>query len=404
MTGMARALLRVALPAFLASLLLLLLVRDLSRAWFMPGIMPEIAAQLEQAERNERELARLDPASATLRRERYEKTRSVLRRLTVLSLSSAGMTQRHVAILLGGTLALGLVGAGVSTWRHNRQEKRLGVLRSAVETLARTGRRVRVGDRRGDVLGEVARMIERVSDSAEESRRRLATLEELSQWQEAARRHSHEMRTPLAAARLELGHLRDAAEALPTATARERLSHSIESLAGDLRRLEDFAAAFGAFGRLPPAQPVKGDLRDFAADFCRVFGLAWEGVALRLEGDHQGEPACFDPELLRQVLVNLCDNAAQALAQAGHAGGTITFRLARNAERLVLDVSDDGPGIPPEIGQQLFRPYTSFREGGLGLGLAIARKILLDHGGQLDLVPADPPGATFRLQLPRVAA
>jgi two-component system nitrogen regulation sensor histidine kinase NtrY len=404
MTGLVRALLRVAIPAFLASLLLLLLVRELSRAWFMPGILPDIVAQLEQAQHNERELARLDPGSAPLRRERYERTRSVLRRLTVLSLSRAGMTQRHVAIVLGSTLALGLVGAGFSTWRHSRREKRLDVVRHSLEELAATGRRVRVGDARGDVLGQVARMIERVSDSAEENRRRLATLDELSQWQEAARRHSHEMRTPLAAARLELGHLRDEAEALPDADLRDRLSLSVESLAGDLRRLEDFAAAFGAFGRLPPAQPVNGDLRDFVAGFCRLFTSAWEGVALRLEGEDRAAPACFDRELLRQVLVNLCDNAAQALARTGRADGTITFRLARNAERLVLDVSDDGPGIPPEIGQQLFRPYTSFREGGLGLGLAIARKILLDHGGQLDLVPSDPPGATFRLQLPRVTS
>jgi two-component system NtrC family sensor kinase len=88
------------------------------------------------------------------------------------------------------------------------------------------------------------------------------------------------------------------------------------------------------------------------------------------------------------------------MAAAGRTDGRVELRLTRDAGAYLLDVTDDGPGIPKEARGRLFRPYSTFREGGLGLGLAIARKILLDHGGQITLLPADGLGASFRLTLP----
>ena len=92
--------------------------------------------------------------------------------------------------------------------------------------------------------------------------------------------------------------------------------------------------------------------------------------------------------------------ASLALAEAGRQRGTVRFTVAETSKQALLDVADDGPGLAPEARERLFQPYATFRKGGTGLGLAISRKILLDHGGDLELLPTTS-GATFRLTLPR---
>jgi len=105
--------------------------------------------------------------------------------------------------------------------------------------------------------------------------------------------------------------------------------------------------------------------------------------------------AHVDRELLRQTLVNLCDNSAHAQAR------TVTFQVSRNGSGIYVDVGDDGPGIAPEIRGRVFEPYVTTRKvgEGMGLGLAISKKILLDHGGDLELVETSEAGTKFRITL-----
>lgn len=99
--------------------------------------------------------------------------------------------------------------------------------------------------------------------------------------------------------------------------------------------------------------------------------------------------------------MNLCDNAALAVAAEGRRG-TLTLRLAESPQGHLLEVADDGPGVPEEVRARLFEPYITSRQvgEGMGLGLAISKKILLDHGGDLELAGTSPAGTTFRLLLP----
>ena len=134
----------------------------------------------------------------------------------------------------------------------------------------------------------------------------------------------------------------------------------------------------------------------------RTFEAAWPNLSLDLD---EPDPAVshavdVDREMLRQVLVNLCDNSSHAL---GERGGKVRLRLDTTPEAVTLAVADDGPGIAPEVRRRLFEPYATTRQvgEGMGLGLAIAKKILLDHGGDLELVEGGEPGATFRLSFPR---
>jgi signal transduction histidine kinase len=97
--------------------------------------------------------------------------------------------------------------------------------------------------------------------------------------------------------------------------------------------------------------------------------------------------------------VNLCTNSSRAV----NGSGSVTFSVDRDRHSVFLDVSDDGSGIPESIRPRVFDPYITTRKvgEGMGLGLAISRKIMLDHGGDLMLLSSSPAGTTFRLTLPR---
>jgi signal transduction histidine kinase len=183
-------------------------------------------------------------------------------------------------------------------------------------------------------------------------------------------------------------------------TLRPRIAADVERLSADIQRLAEFARAFAAFGRLPAPRPTEQDLVPLVREFAARFARAWPRLRLEVEAPAGPVPAAVDVELLRQVLVNLCENSNAALAEAGRDNGTVGLTVAVAAGQATLSVADDGPGIPPQARERLFQPYATFRRGGTGLGLAISRKILLDHGGELELVPATS-GSIFRLSLPQ---
>jgi two-component system nitrogen regulation sensor histidine kinase NtrY len=377
-----------------------LLSRQLSRAWFLPGLDAELQSALQQSLSDQRELARLAPESAGDRRQRFERIQVLQKHLRVLALSRENLIQRHADVLLGGAVIVGLTAGGLYVLRQSQRDRRLKRLQGALHELASGALDVRLDDRGRDVIGRVARMVEQVSAVSSRERRRLTSLEDLSRWQDAARRHAHEMRTPLSSAELNLARLRELVEAQPDVSSRPALAAEVERLRTDLRRLGEFAQAFGAFGRLPLPSPVEVDLVPVLREFAERFGRAWPRLCIEVGVTAGPVPAAVDVELLRQVLVNLCANADAALTTAGRDSGCVRLVPAVTAGQTTLDVADDGPGLAREARERLFQPYATFRSGGMGLGLAISRKILLDHGGELELLPT-LSSATFRLTLPQ---
>ena len=171
------------------------------------------------------------------------------------------------------------------------------------------------------------------------------------------------------------------------------------SIREELDRLRDFTRNFTSFATIGRPRLEVRDLRESLDEFRSTFASAWPSLTLQIEGDTHADVAA-DREMLRRVLVNLCNNSAMA---ANGTGGVVSFRISRDDSRVVLDIVDDGPGIPASIRARLFEPYTTTRAigEGMGLGLAISKKIMLDHGGDIELLDS-PRGTAFRLTL-RVA-
>lgn len=205
---------------------------------------------------------------------------------------------------------------------------------------------------------------------------------------------NHDLRNMLASAQLfsdRLSGLND-----PTA---QRFA---PKLIAALDRAITFCQATLAYGRAaePAPQRRRTRLAPLVEDLRDALGL-WDGEAMTLLSAVPPDlEVDADPEQLSRVLVNLGRNAAQAMIQAQVQGPVLRVSARREGTRVVIEVSDNGPGIPPALRERLFRAFqTSGRRGGTGLGLAIAAELVEAHGGSITVEDAGP-GAIFRIQLP----
>jgi two-component system nitrogen regulation sensor histidine kinase NtrY len=382
-----------------AAAVLWLFDRQISGPWFRLGVQPEIVSTLEVSLADQKALARLDPGRKAEYRERFASTQTLLNHLRILQHNQKELSRRWEMILLAAVVAVLAAAGGAHLIRQGRLDARIERLRLALVALSAGQEDLEIGDRGRDTLGRIAGMIEETSRAMARDRKRLAYLKNLSLWQETARRHAHEMRTPLTAARLELSRLTRLLEGEEQEEARQVAG----SVGEELERLGRFTQQFTSFARLPQPRQTVHDLGAVVEEFVGTFASAWPNLTLRFEPAGKPLPAALDRDMLRQVLVNLCDNSSLALRASGDGKGAVTLRPGEAGRNVLLDVADDGPGIPPDIRPRVFDPYVTTRQvgEGMGLGLAISKKILLDHGGDLELAGSSGAGTTFRLTFPR---
>nr|MCU0255497.1 ATP-binding protein [Vicinamibacterales bacterium] len=168
------------------------------------------------------------------------------------------------------------------------------------------------------------------------------------------------------------------------------------AVSAEAERLTELTNEYLTFARLPrPASTPQSlaPLLEEVACFSRSEAER-AGVVLRLDVD-EAAAAVVDAKLVRQVLLNLVRNAVDAMPD----GGCLTLRSSREGDRVALDVIDTGPGVPAGLQERIFEPFFSTKTHGTGLGLAVARRVAREHGGDLRLLPA-PRGASFRLDFP----
>jgi two-component system nitrogen regulation sensor histidine kinase NtrY len=369
-------------------------VRNLSLGSLALAASEDVHLVLQQSLEDQKELSRAYPERAAEYRARFEALRRLSAHLEVLTVKRAALTRRlELALLL--LVAAMLVAAGAIHLADLRaRERRLQKLQSALEALSRGEPEIATGERGRDLIGRISTMIEETARAMAGARRRVQSLEHLSAWQEAARRHAHEIRTPLTAAQLELGRLTAFVTArLPEAE--EEIRQREGSVLEELEQLRKFTAGFVSLAAIGQPRLYRHDLALLVHDFAANCEPMWPRLRFEVappDGDCRAE---VDRDMVRQVLVNLCNNSALAGSAALH------LAARRRNGVVAVDVSDDGPGVSEEVRARLFEPYTTTRAigEGMGLGLSISKKIMLDHGGDLEWIDT-PRGATFRLTFP----
>jgi nitrogen fixation/metabolism regulation signal transduction histidine kinase len=309
-----------------------------------------------------------------------------------------GYVRAFAALLALWALLAGVAGALLA----RRTTRRVAALVDATRRLARGDLGVQVEGARGDdEVATLARSFNAMVREVREGRDRLVYLEKISGWQEVARRLAHEIKNPLTPIQLAFQQLearqRERAGADP---ALDRLvAETAEIVREEIGTLQRLVAEFSGFAKLPDVRPEPADLGEVVEDFVRTSPQLGAEADLLLDRASGPCPVRVDRALLRRVLSNLVQNAIDA-ARPGRA--RVHLGVARAGALAALTVRDEGPGVPDELRERIFDPYFTTRREGTGLGLAIARKIALQHGGDLAVAAHPEGGARFTLTLPIV--
>lgn len=210
---------------------------------------------------------------------------------------------------------------------------------------------------------------------------------------------AHEIRNPLNAMNMNLQMLEEELAACLEIRDAEH-GELLESTKSEIKRLERLVNNFLAYAR--PARPrfESSDLNGLVRDVMRLLDADFRqsGVELRADLEPLLPHVETDETQFKQALINLLVNARQVLRD----GGTVTVRTRAGSQgEVVVEVEDDGPGIPAEMRSRIFEVFYSSRGGGTGLGLPIARQIVERHGGRIEVASREGKGTTFRIHLPR---
>ncbi|MGO8745227.1 MAG: sensor histidine kinase [Thermoguttaceae bacterium] len=377
---------------------------------------PPITSQLAGSEVLAQKV--LDPAKQLLDREE----RMILER----SKSNEGMAEKvaFVLLLLGTCGAVAGLVAGFGIAR--------GVTRSIVELYVpiriASGKLEEVigpidlaptaGIKELDVmLRKLADQVRTVVDRLRQTELEVLRAEQLAALGQLAAGMAHELRNPLTAIKM---LIESASEGGPSASLTGR---DLIVLRKEVKRLERSIQMFLDFARPPKLEKRSGDVRTAIRETLDLVAAHASRQHVQICCDLTDRPVMIqaDHEQLRQVFLNLVLNAVDALPK----GGTITIALApsdasseaaaglpagsdsldgsgtsQGEAWITLTVADDGLGVPAELGNRIFEPYVSTKDTGLGLGLAICRRIVEEHGGRITAENVQSGGALFTVRLP----
>lgn len=275
----------------------------------------------------------------------------------------------------------------------------LGRLNSAARRIAAGDYASRIDERGPAEVADLAREFNAMGRAVEERQREVVRAERLAAVGKMAAMITHEVRNPLSSIGLNAELLEEELAALNAGDEARQLCHAIGR---EVDRLTAITEEYLTFARLPTPRLAAGSVVVLVDDLARFVkdDLASRGVTLIVDHAEAVPAARLDEGQIRQSLMNLVRNAAEAVSGRG-GGGHVWIRTRADDDGVVIEVADDGPGIAPELRDRLFDPFVSTKDGGTGLGLALSHQIVRDHGGALTVASPPGAGATFTLRLPR---
>jgi two-component system, NtrC family, nitrogen regulation sensor histidine kinase NtrY len=227
-------------------------------------------------------------------------------------------------------------------------------------------------------------------------------------WQEVARRIAHEIKNPLTPIQLSaqrlLRFLDRSDPSQPVLSRHTELAKLVQECSRLIERevstLAGLVNEFSQFVRFPTAKLIPTNANIVIHQALEVFSGRLDGIALKTSLSENLPSVRADGGLLRSVVVNLIDNAAESLEDSPRREILVSTRAHSEADTIEICVSDTGTGISPQDKDKLFLPHFSTKDRGTGLGLAIAARIIAEHGGSIRVEDNTPVGSRFLIELP----
>jgi two-component system, NtrC family, nitrogen regulation sensor histidine kinase NtrY len=227
-------------------------------------------------------------------------------------------------------------------------------------------------------------------------------------WQEVARRIAHEIKNPLTPIQLSAQRLSRFLERRDSSSAGVLDDSELAKLVQECSRLIEREVStlaalvneFSQFVRFPSAKLASTSANTIVRQAIEVFSGRLDSITLKTNLADNLPQVRADTGLLRSVVVNLIDNAAEALENSALREIAVSTKVLADSETVEISVSDTGHGISPEDKDKLFLPHFSTKERGTGLGLAIAARIIAEHGGSIHVEDNFPVGSRFVIELP----
>ena len=234
----------------------------------------------------------------------------------------------------------------------------------------------------------------------------LIRAQRVATWRDVARRLAHEIKNPLTPIQLCAERMRRHFTTAPPPI-RALVEECTTTIVGEVESLKSLVDEFSQFARMPSPRLVQADLNALLNETLGLYDGLFRNIVVERALSPTLPLTRFDPEQMRRVVVNLVDNAVDALEQHlrsssnGHKG-VIQVQTEHDGSAAVVRVivRDNGPGIPDVDREKLFMPYFSTKRRGSGLGLAIVRRIVVEHGGNIEVADNMPNGTTFTVEFP----
>ncbi len=230
----------------------------------------------------------------------------------------------------------------------------------------------------------------------------VARAQKASAWREVARRLAHEIKNPLTPIQLSAERISRNIGRLPAAPQRVTavIDECVYTIVEEVSSLKNLVDEFVRFARLPAVSRIPNSMKDLVEKTLALYEGRLDNVTVSIDIPAHLPPILMDSLQMKRVLINLLDNALEALSGETNQELSLRCELTRDETMARLTITDTGRGIASEDRERLFMPYFSTRKNGTGLGLAISSRIVADHGGYIGVEPNSPKGTRFVVELP----
>lgn len=296
----------------------------------------------------------------------------------------------YFLLLLGGILMAYFISRQIS--------KPLLLIREKIAKTELRAKNELIKYNRDDEIGQLVKQYNKMVLELEESASQMAQSEREGAWREMAKQVAHEIKNPLTPMKLSIQHLQRAYQGGPSEKLDALFTKTSELLIDQINSLSNMAGQFSNFAQMPVGEKTNFDLSQVLINSIDLFKRS-ENTDIISEIE-DNITITGDPEQIQRVFNNLIKNAIQAIPYQRK--GRITIDLKSKDQTALIEIKDNGKGIPPELSKKVFVPNFSTKNSGMGLGLAISKKIVENAGGVIYFESNPDIGTTFFVDLPQI--